>query len=154
MRSIAGVLLMLGCGLPPLDPRPETSDGGNDAAQNDVLPDGAGGDLTGDAAACPGTSSAWDCINGCATGHVVVMRVCEQGAWVCPPSTVPLASCAGTGDCDRGQEPVCVTMGAVRVYPSCQNGTWICPGGTVMSPGRGGSGGGQEPDGATAESGP
>lgn len=92
---------------------------------------GGGGGSTGDARpACAGDPKQ-DCINGCATGHVLSTRVCQDGAWVCPLGTNPTADCAGTGDCPVGGGGPC-TDGATGViyYKQCANGAWLCPAGT------------------------
>lgn len=86
--------------------------------------------------ACPGQAPQ-DCINGCATGHVVSARLCDRGAWICPVSTVPVATCTGSGDCPANDGGTC-TDGATGViyYKQCSSGSWRCPPGThpVISP--------------------
>jgi hypothetical protein len=62
---------------------------------------------------CSGDANA-DCINGCATGHVLSARVCQDGTWVCPVGTTPASECPVTLPVDAGAQdagPDAITCG-------------------------------------------
>ena len=121
-------LLLLGqlaCGSKPLDPSSGAGGSGGTTGGGGYRPDGP------PFPPCSGDPNA-DCINGCATGHVLSARICQDGTWVCPFGTNPTAECAGTGDCPPGGGSAPCTDGAsaVRYNMMCSNGTWTCPAGT------------------------
>lgn len=114
-----------GCSGRPLGWSPE-ADGASDSPSGDTSAAGPRDARI----ACTGNPTN-DCINGCATGHVVSLRVCEQGVWVCPVLTVPIVSCGGSTYCRPTGQPRCTDGVTAVIYnPTCNDGRWFCPSGS------------------------